>query len=51
MWGFLTASLASWFVKSPESEKEFHDKIKIIEKRLDELRRVRELKESIEKKK
>ncbi|MDI3484135.1 MAG: voltage-gated potassium channel [Methanobacteriaceae archaeon] len=31
--GFLTASLASWFVKSPESEKEFHDKIEIIEKK------------------
>jgi len=50
--GFLTASLASWFVKNPEEERELHDTIALIEERLDELQReIRELKKIIEKKK
>ncbi|BAW32146.1 conserved hypothetical protein [Methanothermobacter sp. MT-2] len=50
--GFLTASLASWFVKNPKKEKELHDTIGLLEKRLDELRKeIKELKEIIEKKK
>lgn len=49
--GFLTASLASWFVKNPEEEKELHDRLKFIEKKINELQReIRELKETMGKK-
>ncbi|MCG2829275.1 ion transporter [Methanothermobacter sp. K4] len=44
--GFLTASLASWFVKNPEEEKEIHDRIEKIEKSIEDLKRdIREIKD------
>ncbi|MBC7100906.1 MAG: ion transporter [Methanobacteriales archaeon] len=48
--GFLTASLASWFVKNPEEEKELQDRIKFIEKKIDKLQNeIKELKEIMKK--
>lgn len=48
--GFLTASLASWFVRNPEEEREVHERIGEIERGIEDLRReVAEIKEMLKK--
>lgn len=48
--GFLTASLASWFVRNPEDEREVHERLDEIERGIEDLKgEIAEIKEMLKK--